>query len=66
MPPLKTLTYDVEPVFDIYDHSQTQKRELAGVKGSKGKLEVVIKETTSWLPPFDVTRVDASPEDTVL
>ena len=66
MAPLRTLSYDVDTVFNVFDHSHTQKRELAGVKGSKGKLEVVIKETTSWLPPFDVTRVDASPEDTAL
>ena len=64
MVPLKTLTYDVDTVFNVFDHSQTQKGELAGVKGSKGKLKVLMVDRTSWL--LDVTRVDGSPEDTVL
>ena len=63
--PLKTQSDDVDTVWKVLDYSQTLNRELAGVKGSKGKLKVVMKNPNSWLLPSDVIRVDASPEDTV-
>ena len=66
MPLLKTQSDDVDTVWKVLDYSQSLNWELAGVKGSKGKLKVVIVDRTSCLLPFDVTRRDASHEDTVL
>ena len=65
MPPLKTQSDDVDTVWKVLDYSQTLNRELAGVKGSKGKLKVVMKNPNSWLLTYDVIREGTPSEDTV-
>ena len=63
--PLKTQSDDVDTVGNVLDYSQTLNRELAGVKGSKGKLKIVMKDSISWLLPSDAIREGTPSEDTV-
>ena len=44
MPPLKTQSDDVDTVWKVLDYFQSLDWELAGVKGSKGKLKVVMRD----------------------